>query len=492
MVTYPNRPGKPGGADRPGYGNNNRPGNNRPNLGGNDRPNRGNMGNNSGNNLGNNSGNKIDNSRDRNRYNNSKNVHIDNVNVNRRNNGLNRPSTLPARDRNWNSNKWGGNRGVWGNNNNIKINNNIQINNRYGNNFNYANRPNYWGARPWWGASNNHGWHHGHWNYGYNNNWYRGHYYYHDNSFAQGFMWGIAAWSLGNMVYDMGYQSYSNPYPAPPVQYNTYNTYNTDSGSTAASGGGSTATMSYQQPISVTAAEAPPGDEETAKLAATQSDEALKRSRNAFKNGDYVAALKADDEAIGYTPGDSTLHEYRALCLFALGKYGEAAGVLNPVLASGGHFLLGYHYLVSGHVDKAYEQFSKTVELQPADGVSRQLRDLMKDSLPDQGKAEEPEQEAPAPIPSEKLVGTWVSQPSSGGKITFTMEESGNFSWSFVDGDKTTELKGTYGLDDKGLLVLTTEDSQMVSSVALPDDSEMKFTLVGSPDGDPGLDFKKG
>ncbi|MES2925066.1 MAG: hypothetical protein V4819_26160 [Verrucomicrobiota bacterium] len=67
-----------------------------------------------------------------------------------------------------------------------------------------------------------------------------------------------------------------------------------------------------------------------------------------------------------------------------------------------------------------------------------------------------------------------------------------SFVWSFANGEKASELKGTYGIDDKGLLVLTTEDSQMVSVVSLPGDSELKFVLVGSLEGDPGLDFKKG
>lgn len=479
MVTYPNRPN-----------------NQRPDRGGN--VNIGNGSNNGNKNI------KIDNSR-------KNNVYIDKTNVNRRNNGLNRPSTLPANRRNWDNNKWGGNGGVWGNNNNININNNIKINNHYKHNYNYAYRPNYWGARPWWGASSYHGWHHGCWNYGYNSHYYSHHHYYSDSSFASGFMWGIGVWSLGNLIYDMGYQSYRNPYPAPPVQ-----------------SGDSKSTISYSQPISITAAETPPGDEAVTKLAETKSDEALERSRTAFKQGDYVKALKSDEEAIGYTPGDSTLHEYRALCLFALGKYGEAAGVLNPVLASGpgwgwdtmvdfypsstvydeqlrrleayvkgtpnaadGHFLLGYHYLVCGYTEKAYEQFSRTVELQPADSIARQLRDLMKDSLPDNGEAPQEAPEPPAPIPSEKLVGTWVNVPASGGQITFKMEENGDFVWSFANGEKSSELKGTYGLDDKGLLVLTTDDSQMISSVSLPQDSEMKFVLVGSPTGDPGLDFKK-
>ncbi len=474
MVTYPNRPQ-----------------NNRPNIGG---------GNNNQVNI-----NKVTN----NRYNN---VHINKVNVNRKNNGLNRPGNFPNNKHNWDNKKWGGNNGIWGNNNNININNNVKINNNFRNNYNYACRPNYWGSRPWWGAGSCHTWHHGHWNYGYSSRWYSNRYYYNNNSsFASGVMWGIGVWSLGNLIYDMGYQSYRNPYPAPPVQSES-----------------SKSTIVYNQPISVTAAANPPGDEEIAKIAETKSNEALERSRAAFKGGDYVLALKANEEAIGHTPGDSTLHEYRALCLFALGKYGDAAGVLNPVLASGpgwgwdtmvdfyqsstvydgqlrklesyvqgrpdaadGHFLLGYHYLVCGHTEKAYEHFKTTAELQPADSIARQLRDLMKDSLPDDGASEVETPLPPPPVPSEKLVGTWVNTTPDGGKITFKMEESGDFVWNYTLGENTSELKGTYGLDDQGLLVLTTDDTQMVSSITLPQDSELKFVLVGSPTGDPGLDFKK-
>ena len=52
-------------------------------------------------------------------------------------------------------------------------------------------------------------------------------------------------------------------------------------------------------------------------------------------------------------------------------------------------------------------------------------------------------------------------------------------------------MKGTYGLNDKGLLVLSTDDAQMVSAVSMEGDGKMKFILVGAPDGDPGLDFTK-
>ena len=442
---------------------------------------------------------------DRNKINvgNRNRVHIDNVNVGRRNMGLNRPSTLPARSHNWDNNRWGGNRGIWGNNNNVNIN--INNNFRYNNNFSYS--PNCWGARPWWGAGHCHSWHHGHWGYGWNSSYYRRHWWCNDDDFASGFMWGIAVWSLGNLVYDMGYQSYRNPYPAPVVQ-NTY--------------------VTYTQPVSVAAAAHPPGDEKTSELAETKSNEALEQSRTFFKQGDYLAASKAVDEAIGYTPGDVTLHEYRALVFFALGKYSDAAGVLNPVLASGpgwswdtmvgfyngsetyneqlrkletyskgapnkadARFLLGYHYMVCGHMEKANAEFAKASEFQSADSISRQLRNLTAASIPDAGESDAELSLKPNPMPAEKLVGTWVSDRGADGKVTFTMKETGDYTWSFMNAGKSSELKGTYGLNDKGLLVLTSDDTQMVSEVEMKDGGKMHFVLIGAPDGDPGLDFTK-
>jgi tetratricopeptide (TPR) repeat protein len=430
------------------------------------------------------------------------NVNIGKVNIGRQNVGLNRPATLPANRRDWNNNRWGGNKGVWGNNNNvnIKINNNF----RHSNNFSY--RPDYWGARPWWGAGHCHNWHHGHWGYGWNSSYYRRHWYYHnDNDFASGFMWGIAVWSLGNLIYDMGYQSYRNPYPAPAVQ-NTY--------------------ITYAQPVSVAAAAHPPGDEQATELAETKSNEALGQSRAAFKQGDYLAASKAVDEAISHTPGDVTLHEYRALVFFALGKYSDAAGVLNPVLASGpgwswdtmvgfydssatysgqlrrledyakgapdmadARFLSGYHYMVCGHMEKANAEFSKAVELQPADTISRQLRDLTAASIPDAGESDAEPPARPDPVQPDQLVGSWVSDRGADGKVTFTMTEAGDYTWAFMNAGQSSELKGTYGLDDKGLLVLTSDDTQMVSAVELKNGATMHFVLIGAPDGDPGLDF---
>ena len=48
-------------------------------------------------------------------------------------------------------------------------------------------------------------------------------------------------------------------------------------------------------------------------------------ARDWFKQGNYEIALQQANDALTKTPSDTALHEFRALCLFALGRYGEAA-----------------------------------------------------------------------------------------------------------------------------------------------------------------------
>ena len=170
--------------------------------------------------------------------------------------------------------------------------------------------------------------------------------------------------------------------------------------------------VTYTQPITVVAAQTAPADEDTGKMT-EQSESHIAASQESFKQETTSTALDGANKAIGEAPGDGALHEYRALVLFALGKYSEAAGVLNPVLAGGpgwdwttmislynsqetymsqlaslekyssakpgaadARFLLGYHYMVCGHLDRATVEFGEAAKLQPADSVSTQLRDL--------------------------------------------------------------------------------------------------------------------
>ena len=84
----------------------------------------------------------------------------------------------------------------------------------------------------------------------------------------------------------------------------------------------------YSRPLDFTAA-AP------AEAVIDQSVSALDAARAAFAAGDYAGALAQADAALRQTPNDPTVHEFRAICLFALGRYDEAAAAFYTVLSAG-------------------------------------------------------------------------------------------------------------------------------------------------------------
>jgi tetratricopeptide (TPR) repeat protein len=401
----------------------------------------------------------------------------------------------------------------------------IQINNNFQNNVNWSTDRRYWGYNPWWNRPTVRPWYGGSWNCGWSSSYYHRRPYFsyyggyrpwpgyvvvEQNNVANAIGWGLVGWSLGKLIYDCGYQSYRNPYPVQSV-----------------------AVVNYQEPITVVAAKtAPKADDETARI--TQKSESLiAESQAAFKQGNYLVALESANKAIDEAPGDGALHEYRALILFALGKFSEAAGVLNPVLAGGpgwdwstmialyntqeiylsqldalknyskgkpnaadARFLLGYHHMVCGHLEEAAEEFEAAAKLQPADSVSAQLRDLTKASS--QSGSDEPtepsteKEVAPqSALPLEKLSGAWVSDKGEAGTVSLVFKDDGKFIWSFKKGDQNNEFSGDFSMNDNGLLVLDATESQMTATVSQPKDNELKFVLAGGPPDDPGLTFTR-
>jgi hypothetical protein len=155
--------------------------------------------------------------------------------------------------------------------------------------------------------------------------------------------------------------------------------------------------------------------------------------------------------------------------------------------------------MVCGYLDRATVEFADAARLQPADSVSVQLRDLTAASSNngDEDAAEDPQEPAaetpppPAPVPLEKLTGTWVSDKGAQGTVTLAFKDDGKFIWSFTKDNNSNEFGGDFSINDNGLLVLDAEESQMVASVELPQDSELKFVLAGGPPGDPGLVFSR-
>ncbi len=432
---------------------------------------------------------------------------------------------------NW-GNQWTNNKTTVWNNHRTVFNRPVVISPNFQRSVNYAYRPSSWGARPWWSNSSYHTWHQGSWNYGWNRNWYSYHAYrpyygrsinyfpgYHPyhSSYLSGLSWGLGAWTLGSLYYDTGYNTYHNPYQAPPIHTRT-------------------TVINYSQPISVVASRLEPEPEAAALTSEEMSTAAIERARAEFQNGDYLAALKSTDESISYASGDSALHEFRALCLFALGRYGDAAGVLNPVLASGpgwdwatmaafygegevytgqlrkleayvdgspdaadAHFVLGYHYLVAGFIDESYGMFDRVVALQPDDTVALQLRNLAESSSPN-AAGEETEAEALTASPESgvsseaidptDIEGEWKASSGEGKAITLTLANNGSFTWNYEGSTETKVLSGDWSVDEEGRLVLASADVQMVADISL-DGGLLRFILAGSPVGDPGLSFQR-
>jgi len=213
---------------------------------------------------------------------------------------------------------------------------------------------------------------------------------------------------------------YSNPY------YDDYHG--------GAAGGAVAAPYNYSQPIDTTSA---PADEQTANPAMALFD----AGRASFTQGNYTDALQQADAALAKLPNDTTLHEFRALCLFALGRYDEAAAALYAVLSVGpgwdwatliglypdvntytaqlraledycrnhsdsasARFVLAYHYLTQGHGDAALVVLKQVLEIKPGDSLTAKLvRQL------------EPPKETPAPdaAPALETAGTTPPQGAS-------------------------------------------------------------------------------
>ena len=144
--------------------------------------------------------------------------------------------------------------------------------------------------------------------YGYHRGWLNGYWggYYPwsygwglGNGFGYGLGWGLSNWLYGSSLYGYGYAPYYNPYCYAPTTVIVV-------------------PYDYSQPINTLGAA--PAD--------SVADEALalfSAARDAFKQARHPDALQLAEAALAKTPNDSSLHEFRALCLFALGRWRDEA-----------------------------------------------------------------------------------------------------------------------------------------------------------------------
>jgi len=353
---------------------------------------------------------------------------------------------------------------------------------------------------------------------------------------GMGMGYGLSSWLFGPMLYNWGYSNYNNPYYG------------------GAGYGGATTVVQqpivydYSQPIN---ASAPPPDEAVTNPTMTTFEQA----REAFKQGDYANALSLTDQSLRQMPNDPTLHEFRALALFALARYDEAAAALYAVLSVGpgwdwstlislynspetytqqlralenfvgqnsrsaaGRFVLAYHYLTQGHAGEAADQLKEVVALQPKDQLSTQL--LQQLQQPPNSPEGSPPAQAGGPPPSPatasvasptappgsptptpdtpaspgqegKLAGTWTAQPSKDTTITVSFQDQGHFTWKVAHQGQDHQFQGESSYVNGILTMAQDENNAMVGDVVWQDPNHFQFKVLGGGPSDPGLTFTK-
>jgi len=403
------------------------------------------------------------------------------------------------------------------------------------NNLNLAHQGGWGWNNPYWG--NHQGWMHGYWNGHYPGGWGWGNYWggypgYWGWGLGAGLGWGLSSWLFGPMLYDWGYDSYYNPYYA------------------LAYPAGVVATQpivyDYSQPLSA-ATDTPD------QAVMTQAMSTFDAAREAFKSGDYPRALDLADQSLKQSPNDPALHEFRALVLFALQRYDEAAAALYAVLSVGpgwdwttlislyadpetytqqlralenyctqnpnsssARFVLAYQYLTEGFSDDAIRQLKNVVSLQPKDQLSAQLLQQLerKDQPAPAGSTQPsaagdlaqfapgaataaapgaPSAPATASAKPGNLVGSWTAQPAADTTISLVFQDESHFTWTVTRQGKTQAFNGT-ATSDNGIMTMVQDQNKknvMVGNATWKDDDHFSFKVMGGGPEDPGLSFTR-
>ena len=324
------------------------------------------------------------------------------------------------------------------------------------------------------------------------------------------FGWGVGPWGRGATVYNSGYLGYSNPYYND--SYGAYGNYN------------------YSQPIPVVS---------SAVVVAggnTSCQQSLDDGIQAFKQNDYDAALDIVNKGLVTCPGDSAMHEFRALVLFAKGDYQQAASTMHSVLAVGpgwnwdtlsslypdvsaytaqlraleafskAHpqdgaalFLLGYHYMADGYPDSAARVLQKVVNLVPADRVAKNVLRIVAKSPVDlptdaglQPATLPPRTIIPATtINSGMFAGIWLASRDDGSKFELILKNDASFNWKFTFKQTVQEFGGTYKVDGNVVTLQRSDGGSLIAIVTTDGAQKFNFRLQGAPKEDPGLNFSK-
>lgn len=385
-----------------------------------------------------------------------------------------------------------------------------------------ANRPTQLPVRDRWQESHNrwNQWHNNH--YYYHGGWYHGFRpaYWNPGSYW-GYWWnnypalsafGLTTWAINRLGWAFGYNNYYNPYAYGTTYVN--NVYN------------------YSQPLVMTPGQTTlAGNPNSTASPPNVSPEALAafdQARQQFYAGNYQAALTSTDAALKQAPNDAAIHEFRALTLFALGKYQDAAAVLYAVLGVGpgwdwttmsglypdvatytqqlraleayrdqnpndpaARFVLAYHYMTQGHNEAAVTQLQKLLNISPKDQLAKQL--LM--NLDPNAQVPNPPKQVEPPKPRSdvteaQLQGSWAATRGDG-SFGMDLKDDGTYSWKYTTGGKTQEVTGVWNVDDKGILALEMNDESTMLAQVIPHDNKLDFYMLGDTQGEEPLKFAK-
>ena len=267
--------------------------------------------------------------------------------------------------------------------------------------------------------------------------------------------------------------------------------------------------------------------------ATDQAVSTFNSARQAFKRDDYASALVLVDHALKLTPDDPTMHEFRALTLFALRRCDEAAEAIYAVLSvkpgwdwmtlitlyadparytqqlrafeafstqtprsAQAHFVLAYHYLTQEFAEAAVGQFKLATVLEPRDTLSPQLIQQIEHpahAVTSTGLA------GPAGFTGTvstrnggKVEGGWTARRNNDVDIAVNFEDTGRFVWKVHGAGKDRQFQGKSTAKD-GTLTLVDDLSQeaLFGSLNWTDGTHFVFKVIGAAPGDPGLSFSR-
>jgi tetratricopeptide (TPR) repeat protein len=287
----------------------------------------------------------------------------------------------------------------------------------------------------------------------------------------------------------------------------------------------------YSQPVVVnnyvTSDATAEGADASSSQVVQESDEGLSyfdEGLAEFKAGSYQRALTNFDTALRELPNDPVVHEVRALTLFALGDYTQAAASLNSLLSSApgmdwttmsalygdnddystqlqnlenfcrshgtdaaAFFVLAHHYLVIDSKENAIKALEVVVANEPQDVTAKRMLDALKPPPAESPNAAVANDSAQ----STDLVGKWQASVGSS-KIELTITDDSQFIWTATEsGQPPVELRGDLTADADAIVLASQSQGSMAGIVKSQGADNWQFLLEGAPANDPGLSFKR-